>query len=146
MNTTCTSFQSLVAASGCSADPREINERTFPEQGGIVLGAEPKIFAFEALTTLKKAFASIGEQGVFYEATIFDLLDFSAKNGPSGLPILVTGSRVYDRHENSKIPVMTGIDYPEIKLRRWHADMFCAFKILVVSRPGGPLTRIEAQA
>jgi len=57
----------------------DITERNFPMPENLVLGSEPKLFHFDCEISSKNAIAKMNEDG-YRPATIWDLLDFGAKN------------------------------------------------------------------
>jgi hypothetical protein len=70
-----------------------ITEGSFPVPEGFALGSEPKLFRFDRSISSEKAIEEMGKQG-YRPATIWDLLDYGAKNPEEQLkyPIVALGS------------------------------------------------------
>jgi len=87
------SLKDMIAAGRYDWVNSDITEKRFPMPKDFVLGAEPKVFHFDRDISSEKAIALMDADG-YRPATIFDLLDYGAKNPEEQrkYPILALGS------------------------------------------------------
>ena len=87
------SLKDMIAAGHYDWVNDDITEKRFPMPKDFVLGTEPKVFHFNRDISSEKAIALMDADG-YRPATIFDLLDYGAKNPEEQrkFPIVALGS------------------------------------------------------
>ena len=113
----------------------DITEANFPMPANLVLGADPKLYHFDHDISSEKAIKEMDEDG-YRPATIWDLLDFGAKNPElqRQFPIVALGSVAGFGGRRSVAYLSRGGAERNLRLDWFDRGWFRTFRFLAVRK------------